>query len=101
MPGGRSPMEERVPVDSRGVSRGIRTGRLELESTGQPVTVGGVLVHPGALVVADGDGVIVVPEDNVTEVIEIAIEIQENDKEGRRRLYDRLGKDYDQTVRPR
>jgi regulator of RNase E activity RraA len=94
-------IKERVPVYSRGVGRGIRPGRLELESTGDPVTVGGVFVRPGDIVAADGDGVIVVPRDVARRVAEIASGIQESDKAARRALYGKLGLAEDPTVRPR
>ena len=94
-------VKERVPVYSVGVSRGIRPGRLELESTMKPVTCGGVFVRPGDIVVADGDGVIVVPREKAGEVAEIAAGIQEGDKAGRRKLYDATGREPDFTVEPR
>ena len=37
-----------------------------------PIAVGGVVVHPGDVVVGDDDGVVVVPRDQVNEVIERA-----------------------------
>lgn len=94
-------IKERVPVYSCDVSRGIRPGRLELESTNRPVTVGGVFVRPGDIVVADGDGVIVVPWEKARAVAQFAIEVQEGDKEGRRQLYARLGRPPDFTVESR
>jgi 4-hydroxy-4-methyl-2-oxoglutarate aldolase len=94
-------IKQRVPVYCPGVSRGIRPGRLELESTNQPISCGGVFVRPGALVVADGDGVIVVPREKAEQVAQIAREIQEDDKAGRRKLYDKLGLPSDFTVAPR
>jgi len=94
-------IKEHVPVYSMGVSRGIRPGRLELESTGTPVTVGGVFVRPGDVIVADGDGVIVVPIDKARQVAEVATRIQEGDKAGRRKLYEQLDLPEDFTVRPR
>jgi regulator of RNase E activity RraA len=94
-------VKERVPVYCPGVSRGIRPGRLELESTNRPVTVGGVLVRPGDVVVADGDGVIVVPWEKAMAVATFAIEVQEGDKKGRRQLYEKLGRAPDFTVEPR
>jgi regulator of RNase E activity RraA len=94
-------IKERVPVYCRGVSRGIRPGRLELESTNQPVTCGGVFVRPGDLIVADGDGVIVVPWEKAEAVAQVAIQIQEADKEDRRQLYQKLGLPSDFTIEPR
>jgi len=94
-------IKQRVPVYSMGISRGIRPGRLELESTGKAVTVGGVFVRPGDVVVADGDGVIVVPIDKALQAAEIARAMQEDDKAGRRKHYETLDLPEDFTVQPR
>jgi regulator of RNase E activity RraA len=94
-------IKQRVPVYSNGVSRGIRPGRLELESTLKPITCGGVFVRPGDVVVADGDGVIVVPVEKAEAVAQAAIAVQEGDKAGRRKLYEKLGLPDDFTVKAR
>ena len=94
-------IKQQVPVYSCGVSRGIRPGRLELESTNQPVTCGGVFVRPGDVLVADGDGVIVVPWEKALSVAEAAIQVQERDKQGRRKLYEKLNLPEDFTVQAR
>lgn len=93
-------IKEQVPVYSKKISRGIRPGRLELDSTMQPVTVGGVWVRPGDLVVADGDGVIVVPIEVAKEVAVWARRVADGDKAGRRRYYEMLGLPLDETVKP-
>jgi len=89
---------EGVPLYLREKGRGIRPGRNELESVNRPVTIGGVLVCPGDVVVADGDGVIVVPRRVAEEVAVEARAVLESDKAGRRSLYERLGLPMDQTV---
>ena len=94
-------IKQRVPVYCAFLSRGIRPGRLETESTNRPVTCGGVFVRPGDLIVADGDGVIVVPREKAAQVAEIAAEIQESDKAGRRKLYEKLDMPGDFTTEPR
>lgn len=46
-----------------------------------PVVCGGVHVHPGDLVVADTDGVVVVPQAHVPAVLEMATEIEVREAE--------------------
>jgi regulator of RNase E activity RraA len=43
----------------------------------RPVAIGGALVMPGDIVVADGDGVIVVPRDRARSVAAFAREVME------------------------
>jgi len=93
-------IKQGFPVYCPGVSRGIRPGRLELESTMKPVTVGGVFVRPGDVVVADGDGVIVVPWEKARAVAEFAAAVQAGDSAGRRKLYEKIGLPLDFTVEP-
>ena len=69
---------EKVPTYFRRLARGIRPGRNELESVNRPVTIGGVLVRPGDVVVADGDGVVVVPRERADEVATAALPFLDN-----------------------
>jgi regulator of RNase E activity RraA len=78
--------------------RGIRPGRNEIESVNKPVTIGGVLIRPGDVIVADGDGVVVVPREHAKPVAEFALEILNKDKQGRKGLYQQLGMPLDKTV---
>lgn len=89
---------QQVPLYLRKKGRGIRPGRNEIESINRPIVVGGVLVMPGDVVVADGDGVIVVPRKHAKQVAEYAHKILEKDKAGRRNLYEKLGMPMDRTV---
>ena len=74
-------------------------GRLEFESLNQKVNCGGVQVAPGDMVVADDDGVIVVPQEIAAEVGGLARGELELDKRARRRLYEAVGRPPDDSVR--
>jgi len=50
------------------------------------------------MVVADGDGVVVVPIEKAEAVAKIARTILEGDKKGRRKLYQQRGLPPDSTV---
>lgn len=80
--------------------RGIRPGRNELESVNKPVVVGGVLIRAGDIIVADGDGVIVVPRELAEPVATAARKVLDGDKAARMNLYKALGRPLDQTVLP-
>lgn len=73
-------------------------GREEVAAVQVPVNIGGVLVRPGDIVVADGDGVVVVPIEHAADVAKYARQELDKDKAGRRALYERLGRPLDATV---
>jgi 4-hydroxy-4-methyl-2-oxoglutarate aldolase len=80
-------------------SRGVRPGRLIAESYNFPISCAGVLVFPGDLIVADGDGVIVVPRQHALMVGKLAREIHIGDEKSRADRYKRLGMKLDETVK--
>lgn len=90
---------EKVPLYFKKPGRGIRPGRNEVESVNRPVVCGGVTVMPGDVIVADGDGVIVVPRAKAEAVARYAKGILDGDKEGRRKLYQQLNLPEDPSVR--
>jgi regulator of RNase E activity RraA len=90
---------EKIPLYFRKPGRGIRPGRNEVESVNRPIVCGGVLVEPGDVIVADGDGVIVVPRAHAKEVAEYAKAILDGDKAGRRNLYKKLGLTPDDSIK--
>lgn len=93
-------IKQRIPVylDFMSRGRGIRPGRNELESVNKPVTIGGVVIRPGDVIVADGDGVVCVPREFAKPVAEFAREILVGDKKARKALYEKLGMPLDKTV---
>lgn len=74
-------------------------GRIRAVSDNQPIVCAGVAVEPGDLIVADDDGIVVVPRDIAEEVAERARRIQEADRPSRRDGYRKLGLPFDETVR--
>jgi regulator of RNase E activity RraA len=64
------------PIYSRG--RFMRTGkdRVEVSDVGRPVTIGGVNLSAGQLVVGDSDGVVVVPGDVEEELLGVCQQIE-------------------------
>lgn len=69
------------PVYARSVSPGTTVGRFRTVAANVPVTCGGVEVHPGDLIVADLDGVVVVPQAHVDAVLEVALDIERREAE--------------------
>ncbi len=67
-------LEEGFPVFCRFVTPEDSTWRWELEQTQVPITIGQVRIEPGDYVVADDDGVVVVPRDILESVLGEAAE---------------------------
>jgi 4-hydroxy-4-methyl-2-oxoglutarate aldolase len=71
-------IHHKVPSYYRRLARGIRPGRNELESVNRPVNIGGVMVRPGDVVVADGDGVVVAPREHAEEIARESLRFLDN-----------------------
>jgi regulator of RNase E activity RraA len=69
------------PVYARDVSPGTTLGRYRTVASQVPVKVGGIVVHPGDIVVGDVDGVVVVPKERAAEVLAMAQEIDARELE--------------------
>jgi regulator of RNase E activity RraA len=89
---------QKVPFWSPFCSQKMVQGRLRFDAKGIPVAVGGVTIYPGDVVVADGDGVIVVPHKQARDVARYSHEEHDRDKAGRRKLYQDLGMKPDGTI---
>lgn len=64
----------RFPVHALGVWPTDSLGRMSISATGEPVEIKGVSVREGDLIVADRDGVIIVPADTAEEAAGRALE---------------------------
>lgn len=76
------------PVYARDVSPGTTLGRYKTVASQVPVTVGGIEVRPGDIVVGDVDGVVVVPRDRAEEVLKMALEIDVRELEQAKLIID-------------
>jgi 4-hydroxy-4-methyl-2-oxoglutarate aldolase len=89
---------QKVPFWTEACVQPMVQMRLKFDAMDVPVVVGGVTVNPGDVVVADGDGVIVVPKELAAEVAHYADAEHRRDMVSRRRSYDDLGIPPDETV---
>jgi regulator of RNase E activity RraA len=62
------------PVFTRGVRPADSLGRVSMTAPDQPVEIGGLVVHTGDLVIADDDGLTVVPSAIWAQVAQLALE---------------------------
>lgn len=89
---------QRTPVFCTVRSAAHPMGRIQPVSDGEPIVCAGAPVRSGDLIVADDDGVMVVPFEIAGEVVARAGRIQDADRPGRREGYARLGLPFDDTV---
>jgi regulator of RNase E activity RraA len=72
---------ESYPVFSRGVYMVTGKDRVFMDSCQEPVTMAGVLVHPGDLIFGDDSGVLRIPSGAIEEVLETAEQIAAREAE--------------------
>lgn len=73
-------------------------GRIGGVSYDKPIVCAGVPVNPGDYILADDDGVVVLPKELAEEAVRRAVLIQAQDRPARRDAYQRLGLPPDETV---
>ena len=90
---------QKIPFWSKICSQSMVQGRLEFDAKDIPVSVGGVQVRPGDIIVADGDGVIAVPLEIAETVAQHAHAEHTRDKERRKNHYRHLGWKQDESLK--
>jgi 4-hydroxy-4-methyl-2-oxoglutarate aldolase len=71
------------PVFARGHRPTDSLGRVSIQAADTAIELGGVAVHSGDLVVADEDGVTIVPRDRAHEVVALAVAKATTENEAR------------------
>ena len=61
-------------------------GRWAVTALGEPITIGGVVIHTGDYLLADVDGAVVVPEDSVGDVVAEAERLMTTESELRKAI---------------
>ena len=68
--------ELKYPIYSKGTHMVTGKDRMFADKVNVPVTVAGVQVRPGDLIIGDNTGVVVVPFERAQEVLKVAQEIE-------------------------
>jgi 4-hydroxy-4-methyl-2-oxoglutarate aldolase len=89
---------QKIPFWSKYIGQTMVQVRLQFDASNVPVAIEGVQIRPDDMVVADGDGVIVVPQEIADKVAAWAHEEHDQDKQSRREHYRAAGLEPDKTV---
>jgi regulator of RNase E activity RraA len=89
---------QKTPICARKRGRTIIPGRIEVADVQTRIACGGVQVRPGDIVGCDDDGIVVVPIEVAQEVATHAQAILLADMRARRKYYETLGKEMDDSV---
>ena len=89
---------QEIPVWTKHVSQPMDQARIRYYEKDIPIAIGGVAIYPNDLIVADGDGVVVVPNKIILDVYKYAYQEMKNDKISRRNQYENTGRVIDESV---
>ena len=89
---------QKIPVWSHFVAQSMVQCKIQYDAKDIPIAIGGVTIYPGDIIVADNDGVIVVPRKVANEVAKYAKKILDSDKDVRKASYEQLNWELDETV---
>ena len=91
-------IKEKIPVWSYFIAQSMVQAKIQFDAKDVPIAIGGVTINPGDVIVADGDGVIVVPRKIAKDVAKYAQQILNSDKDTRKASYEQLNWKPDETV---
>jgi len=89
--------EMKFQIFSKSIVPSTSVGRLVTVKVNTPIVCGGVIVHPGDVIVGDDDGVVVIPKEKLEEIIEEALRIDEIERKEAEEL--KKGKSIVETIR--
>jgi len=89
---------QKIPVWSHFVAQSMVQCKIQFDQKDVPIAIGGTTIFPGDVIVADGDGVIVVPRAVARDVAKYAHKILAADKVERRNSYEKLNWEPDHTM---
>ena len=89
--------EMRFQVFYRFLSPNTSVGRTEIKAVNVPIKYGGVTINPGDIIVGDDDGIVVIPRERLTEVLERAKQIDELERKESEEI--KRGKPFSQVIR--
>ena len=89
-------IKSNFPIFSNSISPGRITGLASAKSTGEPIQIGGGNISQGNIVFADNDGVIILPESKLSNIVDLAFEI--NTWEGELKSFLTQGANYEQVI---
>jgi 4-hydroxy-4-methyl-2-oxoglutarate aldolase len=97
-----------LPVYGRGIVQQSIRGRSALEGYDIPIEIGGVTVYPNDLVLADDNGVVVVPRKQVDEVLRVALIVKATEdrviaaiRSGEEPIEAHMKVNYDELLKPK
>lgn len=82
----RQVMGQDFPVFSKGRYAQDSSVRTQVVNYRCDIEIGGVLIHPGDMIFGDADGVLVIPKNDIDEVIEKSLEKARGEKNVRKAI---------------
>ncbi|NQW11892.1 MAG: RraA family protein [Alphaproteobacteria bacterium] len=78
--------EFRFPLFARHMVPTPGKTRIKVEAIGEPITIEGVLIRPGDLIVADGSGICVIPIERAEEILAMTQRFAADDAQAMREM---------------